>query len=200
MSRAAGRPAAALIAGLRNPGSRYAGTRHNAGSRVVAVFAERLEAGFKRAPARIRAEVAAARCGEARLVLALPTTYMNESGSAVAPLLRYYDIEPARLVVVHDDIDLGFGRIRFQFGRGSGGNRGIESVRGAVGTSGFWRLRFGVGRPPGRRDPADFVLEPFTRAEQPEVDLLVQEAAGLLERYALEGGDAARQAAGELGT
>jgi PTH1 family peptidyl-tRNA hydrolase len=192
-------PESALIAGLRNPGSRYAGTRHNVGSEVVAVLAGRLGAGFKRAPGRIRAEIGTARLNGTRLTLVLPTTYMNESGAAVAPLLGYFGIEPTDLVVVHDDIDLAFGTLRFQYGRGSGGNRGIESVTAGVGSGSYWRLRFGVGRPPAGREPADFVLEPFGRAERAEVDILVQEAADLLEVYARRGGDAARQAAGGLG-
>ena len=96
----------------------------------------------------------------------MPTTFMNESGQAVAPLVRYFDAEPDELLVLHDDIDLPFGKIRLQFGRGSGGNNGARSVIHSLGTKEFWRLKCGVGRPPGRMDPARFVLRRFTSKDE----------------------------------
>lgn len=126
----------------------------------------------------------------------MPTTFMNESGQAVAPLLRYFDADPADLLVVHDDIDLPFSRMRLQYGRGSGGNNGARSVIRSVRTQDFWRLKCGVGRPPGRMDPADFVLRRFTAKEQPEIDLMIELAADVVERFISEGGPAAQQLTG----
>ncbi len=151
---------------------------------------------FKRARRTIRAEVSEARLGQARVVLAVPTTFMNESGQAVAPLLRYFDADSEDLLIVHDDIDLPFARLRLQFDRGSGGNNGARSVIRSLGTKEFWRLKCGVGRPPGRMDPAAFVLRRFTAKEQPEVDLMVQQAADVVERFISEGGVAAQQLTG----
>lgn len=121
---------------------------------------------------------------------------MNESGQAVAPLLRYFGAETADVLIVHDDIDLPFAKMRLQFDRGSGGNNGAESVIRALGTREFWRLKCGVGRPPGRMDPASFVLRRFTKKERVEVDLMMQWAADVVERFIIEGGEAAKQSTG----
>ena len=158
--------------------------------------AQRHGATFKRAKRTIRAEVAEVRLDGRRAVLAMPTTFMNESGQAVSPLVRYFRAEPSRLLIVHDDIDLPFAKLRLQFDRGSGGNNGARSVIRALGSQEFWRLKCGVGRPPGRMDPADFVLRRFTRKEQPEIDLMVQLAADVVERFVAEGGEAAQQLTG----
>jgi len=123
---------------------------------------------------------------------------MNESGRAVAPLLRYFRASPENILVVHDDIDLPFAKLRLQFGRGSGGNNGARSIIGSLRTREFWRLKCGVGRPPGRMDPADFVLRRFTGREQPEADLMVQLAADVVERFIAEGGEAAQQLTGNV--
>jgi PTH1 family peptidyl-tRNA hydrolase len=131
------------------------------------------------------------------VTLALPTTYMNESGGAVAGLIKYYDLHLDRLVVVHDDIDLPFGRLRFQYSRGPGGHNGVASVAKSIGSRDFWRLKIGVGRPPGRMDPADYVLRRFTKKEEPDVALLVVEAADVLSTFAMDGDEAARQYAGD---
>ncbi len=183
---------------MRNPGERYVATRHNLGGDIVAVLAERAGSGFKRAPRFMRAEVCEARIGGERTVLTLPRTFMNESGRAVAPLVKYYKIDSDRLLVIHDDIDLGFGKLRLQIGRGSGGNNGAKSVIQHLGTTEFWRLRCGVGRPPGRQDPADFVLRPFSKKERPEIDVTVQLAADVVETFVASGGEVARQQAGEM--
>lgn len=163
---------------------------------MLATVAARWSARFKRARRKVRAEISEARIDGTRAVLAVPTTFMNESGRAVAPLLRYFDAEPSDLLVVHDDIDLPFARLRVQFNRGSGGNNGARSVIQSLGTQEFWRLKCGVGRPPGRMDPADFVLRRFTAKEQPEIDLLVQQAADVVERFIVEGGPEAQQLTG----
>lgn len=163
-------------------------------------MAQRHGASFKRAKRTIRAEVAELRVDGVRTVLGLPTTFMNESGQAVAPLLRYFDANTADVLVVHDDIDLPFTKMRLQYDRGSGGNNGAESIIRALGSREFWRLKCGVGRPPGRMDPAKFVLRRFTKKEQPEVALMVQWAADIVERFIVDGGEAARQLTGGQGT
>jgi len=187
-----------LAVGLRNPGAKYERTRHNIGGDAVAALAERRAAPFKKARRFIRADVAEIRADGAKVLLAVPRTFMNESGQAVAPLLRYYHLEPEDLVVVHDDIDLPFAKLRVQPGRGAGGNNGVDSVIRSLGTRDFWRIKCGVGRPPGRMDAADFVLRPFAAAEREEAALMVQRAADLIEVFAAEGGEAARQRAGEM--
>ena len=152
---------------------------------------------FRRAPRRMRAQVAVADLPGGRAVLAIPATFMNESGRAVAPLLHYYKVAVEHLVLVHDDIDLPFGKLRFHFGRGTGGHNGVTSVIAALGSVTIWRLKVGVGRPPGRMDPADFVLRHFYARERSDVDLLVGEGAGVLRTFAAEGGEKARQHAGD---
>jgi PTH1 family peptidyl-tRNA hydrolase len=184
---------------LRNPGQRYAGTRHNLGGDVVSAVAARHEAVFKRAKRTIRAEIGELLVEGKRTILALPTTFMNESGQAVAPLLRYFDAELDDILIVHDDIDLPFLKMRLQYDRGSGGNNGARSIIRAVGSQQFWRLKCGVGRPPGSQDPADFVLRRFTRKERPEVDVMVAQAADIVERFIVDGGEAAQQLTGAPG-
>jgi PTH1 family peptidyl-tRNA hydrolase len=185
-----------LVVGLRNPGSRYDGTRHNVGAEVVLAAGSDLT--FKRARLGVRSDVATTRIGETRLVLALPRTFMNECGQSVAPLVRYERVDGERLLIVHDDIDLPFAKLKVQFGGGAGGHNGIRSIVGSVGTNEFWRLKVGVGRPPGRVDPADYVLKRFAKVERAAVDDAIVRSARVVEVFALEGGEAARQAAGEL--
>lgn len=129
--------------------------------------------------------------------LALPMTFMNESGQAVAPLAAYYGIEPESIILVHDDIDLPFSKLRLAFSRGAGGHNGVSSVVRSLSSDAVWRLKLGVGRPPGRQDPADFVLRRFSKAERPDVDLMIVEAADVVRSFAADGGEAARQAAGD---
>ncbi len=163
---------------------------------MVVALANRYGGSFKRARRTVRAEVSEVRIGGVRTVLGLPTTFMNESGQAVSPLLRYFSAEPGDLLIIHDDIDLPFARIRLQYDRGSGGNNGARSVIKSLGSQEFWRLKCGVGRPPGRMDPADFVLRRFTAKEQPEIDLMVELAADVVERFIVDGGPAAQQLTG----
>ena len=185
-----------LIVGLRNPGSRYDGTRHNVGAEVVEAVSPELR--FKRARLGIRADVASLRIGETRTVLALPRTFMNECGQSIAPLVRYEHVDGDRLLVVHDDIDLPFAKLKVQFGGGAGGHNGIRSIVNSLGTNEFWRLKIGVGRPPDRIDPADYVLNRFAKVERASVDDAVIRSIRVVEVFAIDGGDAARQAAGEL--
>ena len=122
---------------------------------------------------------------------------MNESGGPVSGLVRYWDVDPDRLVVVHDDIDLPFGRLRFHADRGPGGHNGVASIVKSLGSREFWRLKIGVGRPPGRMDPAAYVLKRFATTERSDVEAMVVEAADVLRVFAASGGDAAQQEAGE---
>ncbi len=172
-----------MVVGLRNPGADYEGSRHNAGYEVVERALARQGASLKRGPTRIRAELATVGVGDFRVIYVVPSTFMNDSGGAVRSAVDYHGVDLSRLLVIHDDIDLAFGRLRLQIGGGSGGHNGIRSVERALGTADFNRLKLGVGRPPGSIDPAAFVLRPFTKEERPQVDVIVEEAADIIEEW-----------------
>jgi len=190
-----------LVAGLGNPGPAYASHRHNVGHRVLDELAERVGASFAGPRAGgARAAVAEARLGVLpggapgpRIVLAKPVTYMNVSGGPVSGVARYYDIEPEHVVVVHDELDVPFGEVRLKLGGGEGGHNGLRDVSKALGTRDYVRVRVGIGRPPGRMDPADFVLKDFSTVERKEVPFLVSDAADAAEAVVLEGILAAQQ-------
>lgn len=184
------------VVGLRNPGPEYELTRHNVGFEVVLAIAADQGERLGKGPARTRCETAELRLGGERTVLASPVTYMNESGRAVRALTDYFGIGGADLLVLHDDIDLPFGRLRLQRGGGTGGHNGLRSIEKALGHREFNRLKIGVGRPPGRMDPADFVLRRFSRAERAEVDLMVADAAAVVEDWVTDV-EAATRRAGE---
>jgi PTH1 family peptidyl-tRNA hydrolase len=184
-----------LVVGLRNPGADYEGTRHNAGYEVVARVLDRAGARLGRAPSRVRAQVAQTGVGKSRVIYAIPLTYMNDSGRAVRSMIDYFRVPPQDVLVVHDDIDLAFGRLRLQVGGGSGGNNGVRSIESALGTKEFSRLKLGVGRPPGDMDPADFVLRSFTKAEQDEIGLIIEDAADVLELWPIDRARAQEMAA-----
>ena len=148
-----------LVIGLGNPGPEYAGNRHNCGFMVADVLAARIGAGFKRD--RSRAVVVAGRLAGYPVTLAKPQTFMNLSGGPVAALRSFYKIPPDQILVIHDDLDLPFETIRLKLGGGDGGHNGLRSVTAALGTRDYLRTRVGIGRPPGRMDPADFVLRDF---------------------------------------
>lgn len=186
-----------MVVGLRNPGSRYDGSRHNIGAVAVERFLADNSTDLKRARQGIRAEIAELNLDGHRTIAALPTTFMNESGQAVAPLVRYYGVEPDHLLVVHDDIDVPFAKLKVQWSRGHGGNNGVKSTIGSLKSNDFWRLKIGVGRPPGRMDPADYVLGRFASAERDDVDAAVYRAAEVVDRFVRFGGEDARQFAGE---
>jgi PTH1 family peptidyl-tRNA hydrolase len=178
-----------LVVGLGNPGPSYATTRHNVGRLVVELLAERLGASFK-AHKRRHADVAEVRLGDAqgaRAVLARPRSYMNESGGSVASLRDFYTVDNEHLVVVHDELDLTFGTLRLKQGGGDNGHNGLRSVRAALGTGEFLRVRFGIGRPPGRMDPSAFVLKPFSPSERTDLPLLVDRAADAVEALVVDG-------------
>ena len=176
-------PGPALVVGLGNPGPEYADTRHNVGFHVVELLAARAGGGrFSRH--KSNADVLEGRLAGRRVVLAKPRTYMNVSGGPVAGLVRYYGGE---LVVVHDDLDLGFGVVRLKLGGGEGGHNGLRSISTSLGTKDYLRVRFGIGRPPGRQDPADFVLKRFSATERKELDFAVDLAADATEALLADG-------------
>ena len=169
-----------LVVGLGNPGPQYAKTRHNLGFMVADVLAARIGAQFK-VHKRSGAEIITGRLGHRPVVLAKPRCFMNESGRQVGPLAKFYSVPAGDVVVIHDDLDLDFGRVRLKLGGGEGGHNGLRSVAGALGTKDFQRVRIGIGRPPGRKDPAAFVLEGFTAAERGEVPVVCELAADATE-------------------
>jgi PTH1 family peptidyl-tRNA hydrolase len=172
-----------LVVGLRNPGAEYDGTRHNVGVEVLALLGDRWDGRFKRGPSRTRCELADVRVGFGRALLAAPMSFMNESGGPVKSTLEYHKIEIANLLVLHDDIDLAFGRLRLQNGGGTGGHNGLKSLERSLGTRDFARLKIGVGRPPGSQDPADYVLSRFSKTQRTEVDLQIEDAADVVEAW-----------------
>jgi peptidyl-tRNA hydrolase, PTH1 family len=169
-----------LVVGLGNPGENYARTRHNLGFMVADLLAARLGAKFK-AHKRSGAEVLTGRLAGRAVVLAKPRCYMNESGRQVGPLAKFYSVPPADIILIHDELDLEFGCIRLKFGGGEGGHNGLRSVASALGTKDFQRVRIGIGRPPGRKDPAAYVLENFTAAERVDVPTICEQAADATE-------------------
>ncbi len=169
-----------MVVGLRNPGGDYEGTRHNVGFEAVDRFAEVSGERFGRGPSRVKGLSAQIGTGDDRALLFVPNTFMNESGEAVRSGLVYNKITIENLLLVHDDIDLDFGRLRIQVGGGSGGHNGIRSVERSLGNNEFSRLKIGVGRPPGSMDPADYVLRRFAKNEREEMDMVVQDAAEVI--------------------
>jgi PTH1 family peptidyl-tRNA hydrolase len=169
-----------LVVGLGNPGPQYAKTRHNVGFMVADLLAGRMGAQFK-VHKRSGAEIVTGRLGHRPVVLAKPRTYMNESGRQVGPLAKFYSVMPTDIIVIHDELDIDFGRIRLKLGGGEGGHNGLRSVANSLGTKNFQRVRIGIGRPPGRKDPAAYVLEAFAAAERPEVPAICEQAADATE-------------------
>ncbi len=169
-----------LVVGLGNPGPQYAKTRHNIGFMVADVLAARIGAAFK-AHKRSGAEVATGRLGGRPVVLAKPRCYMNESGRQVGPLAKFYSVPTTDVIVIHDELDIDFGRVRLKLGGGEGGHNGLRSIANALGSKDFQRVRIGIGRPPGRKDPAAFVLEPFNSTERAEVPTICEVAADATE-------------------
>ncbi|HZQ30963.1 MAG TPA: aminoacyl-tRNA hydrolase [Mycobacterium sp.] len=171
---------ALLIVGLGNPGPVYAKTRHNLGFMVADILAARAGVAFK-GHKKSGADVATGRLAGRPVIIGKPRSYMNESGRQVAALAKFYSAVPADVVVIHDELDIDFGRIRLKFGGGVAGHNGLRSVASALGTNDFHRVRIGIGRPPGRKEPAAFVLENFTAAERPEVPVICEQAADATE-------------------
>jgi len=193
-----------LVVGLGNPGPQYAGNRHNVGHMVLDELARRT--GARLAPAsgpggqRPRAVTAAVRLGVLpggvpgpAAVLATTTTYMNESGGPVGQVARYLQVAPDALVVVHDELDIGFGDVRLKLGGGEGGHNGLRDISRALGTRDYLRVRVGIGRPPGRQDPADYVLSDFSAAERRELGWVVDRAADAVEALVHHGLEVAQR-------
>jgi len=169
-----------LVVGLGNPGPQYAKTRHNVGFMVADLLAARMGAAFK-VHKRSGAEIVTGRLGHRPIVLAKPRTYMNESGRHVGPLANFYSVAPGDVIVIHDELDVDFGRIRLKLGGGEGGHNGLRSIANVLGTKNFQRVRIGIGRPPGRKDPAAFVLQTFSAPERPEIPVICEQAADATE-------------------
>ena len=176
-----------LIVGLGNPGREYRETRHNVGFMVVDEIARRYALSWAQAPAQVPDAFIAKRYGTEPVLLAKPLTYMNLSGEAVAALMRYFDVPPADVLIVVDEADLPFGRLRARARGSAGGHNGLKSIIERLGTTDFSRLRLGVGRGDGRRDLADHVLARFERSEQAELESLITRAADAAEMFAAEG-------------
>lgn len=182
-----------LVVGLGNPGPAFASHRHNIGYRVVEELARRMQLRF-RVVRGIRAEVADGRIGPPggdgpRLILAKSRTFMNETGWAVTRLLAYYKLQPPQMIVVHDELDIDVGQLRVKFGGGDNGHNGLRSIRAALGTGDFYRVRIGVGRPPGRQDPADFLLSDIPASVREDIEGEIGRAADAVESLVASGLD-----------
>jgi peptidyl-tRNA hydrolase, PTH1 family len=173
-----------LVVGLGNPGLEYSRNRHNVGFFVVDLVAHRARIALKR-HRRAQADAGEGRLGVGdaapRMVLAKPRTYMNLSGGPVAALAQFYKVPPEQIIAVHDDLDLAYGQVRAKLGGGEGGHNGLRSMSRSLSTRDYLRVRFGIGRPPGRQDPADFVLSDFNREEGKELEFLIDRAADVAE-------------------
>lgn len=165
-----------LIAGLGNPGDDYADTRHNVGAMVLGELANRADVRL-RSQRLVPVDLAELHEGDERLLLVRSHRYMNESGPSIVGVARKHDVPAERVVCVHDELDLALGALQVRIGGGSAGHNGVKSLTGALGTPEFLRVRCGVGRPPGRQDPADFVLEPFRATERDVATELIDDAA-----------------------
>ncbi|MBB4792200.1 PTH1 family peptidyl-tRNA hydrolase [Streptomyces nodosus] len=179
-----------LVVGLGNPGPEYAMNRHNVGFMVVDLLADRTGGKFKRA-GKAQAQVVEGRIGPPgpsgrRVILAKPMSYMNLSGGPVNALRDFYKVPPANIVAVHDELDIDYGTLRLKLGGGDNGHNGLKSMTKAMGAD-YHRVRFGIGRPPGRMQVADFVLKDFSPAERKELDYFVDRAADAVECLVLDG-------------
>ncbi|HVV77048.1 MAG TPA: aminoacyl-tRNA hydrolase [Mycobacteriales bacterium] len=181
-----------LVIGLGNPGAQYAANRHNIGFFVVDVLAGRAGGSFKAHKAR--ADVLETRIAGVRCVLAKPRVYMNESGGPAAGLAKFFKSPVDRILVIHDELDLEPGTIRLKLGGGDNGHNGLRSLRASLGSGEFYRARLGIGRPPGRQDPADFVLRDFPASAREDVGVQVERAADAVELLVAQGLVAAQNA------
>lgn len=185
-----------LVGGLGNPGPQYAGNRHNVGFLVADLLAERM--GGKFTSHRSRAQVCEGHIGtpgvsSRRVVLAKPMSFMNVSGGPTAALLDFYKVPLSRLIVIHDELDIDYGALRLKKGGGDNGHNGLKSIRKSLGPD-YYRVRFGVGRPPGRMPVADYVLRDFSAAERKELGYLVDRAADSVEALIADGLERAQSA------
>jgi peptidyl-tRNA hydrolase, PTH1 family len=174
-----------LVVGLGNPGPSYAGNRHNVGAMVADLLAERVGCRFR--THKTRTDLIETRFDAVPVILAKPRSYMNESGGPVCAVRDFFKIDSGHLVVVHDELDIPFSTLRLKLGGGDNGHNGLRSIRAALGTGEFHRVRFGVGRPPGRMDPAAFLLRDFSSAERKELPFLVDRTADAVEALIADG-------------
>ena len=179
-----------LVVGLGNPGPKYAATRHNAGFLTLDILAERVGGRFK--SHKSRCDVLEGRLAGLPVVLAQPQSFMNESGGPVVNAARFFKVPVERIVVVHDELDLPFGELRLKRGGGDGGHNGLKSTTRSLGSKEYARVRFGIGRPPGRQDPADYVLREFSAAERKDFEFLLDRAADATEALLTDGLEAAQ--------
>jgi PTH1 family peptidyl-tRNA hydrolase len=184
-----GTPADLLVVGLGNPGSEYEGTRHNVGADVVNLLAKRHGARLRKG--KERALVDEVRVGGRRLALAIPLTYMNDSGQAVTLLARRYGVDPEHLVIVHDELDLPTAVLRVKAGGGLAGHNGLRSIKSHLHSDAFLRVRIGVDKPRSKEHGADHVLDRFGKRERADIDVTVQEAADAVELILADGVEAA---------
>lgn len=182
-----------LVVGLGNPGPRYELTRHNVGQLVVDELADRRGERFTSHKVNARVAETWLRPGGPKLVLAKPNSFMNVSGGPVAGLARYYGVDPDHVVIVHDELDIPFDTVKLKIGGGHGGHNGVRDVAKALDTPEFPRVRVGIGRPAGRQDAADWVLDPFGATERKSLPMLVSDAADAVEQLMGEGLLAAQQ-------
>ena len=182
-----------LIVGLGNPGPRYEATRHNVGQMVIDELARRRSETLRSHKANARVAETWLRPGGPKLVLAKPNSFMNVSGGPVSALAAFYGVPAERVVIVHDELDIPFDSLKLKVGGGHGGHNGVRDVAKALGTPEFPRVRVGIGRPPGRQDPADWVLDPFGAAERPNLPVVIADAADAVEQLVEEGLLAAQQ-------
>ena len=184
-----GTPADLLVVGLGNPGDDYARTRHNVGAEVVELLARRHGARLRKG--KERALVDEVNIDGRRVALAIPLTFMNDSGEAVRPLARRFGVEPEQIVVVHDELDLPVATMRVKEGGGLAGHNGLRSIKSHLHSDSFLRVRIGVSKPPSKERGADHVLNKFSKRERTEVDVTVEQAADAVETILRDGVDAA---------
>jgi PTH1 family peptidyl-tRNA hydrolase len=182
-----------VVVGLGNPGPDYAGNRHNVGQMVLDEIAVRIGARFKKHKTLNQVAEGHVSAGGPKLILAKPNSFMNTSGGPVAAVLGFYGLRPSSLVVVHDELDLPFDTVRLKGSGGHGGHNGLRDIIKATGTNEFTRVRVGIGRPPGRQDPADYVLHDFSSTEKKALPSLIADAADAVEAIATDGLLAAQQ-------
>lgn len=182
-----------LIVGLGNPGAEYEKTRHNIGQMVIDELATEVGGSFKRHKARAMVLEGRLGVGGPKVILAKPLTYMNTSGGPVAGLAQFYGIDPEKIIAVHDELDIPFDTIKLKIGGGEGGHNGLRDMSKALGTKDYYRVRAGIGRPPGRMQVSDFVLKPFSSTEAKELPFLVGNAADAVQLLISDGLVAAQQ-------
>jgi PTH1 family peptidyl-tRNA hydrolase len=187
-----GRPADLLVVGLGNPGGEYERTKHNVGAEVVELLAQRH--GAKLRTGKERARVDEVRIAGKQVALAIPLTYMNDSGDAVRRLVRRFGVEPEQVVIVHDELDLPVAALRVKSGGGLAGHNGLRSITSHLHSDAFQRIRIGVGKPTSKERGADHVLSKFSKRDRAEVDVTIEQAADAAELIASDGIDAAMSA------